>query len=276
MDENILSGILKRIEEMKEELSELESKVKQLEAAPEEPKNHEATVDLSEEPIDLAISIPDISATSFENDQESDASKDAQAVSPEAPEASNDVSAEVPEDLPDVSEKASQDASAEVMEDLPDTSDEAPAKGQKAKDTAPHVAEKASKPETKPSTAEKAPEAEPKPAEKKHRRKKTVLESEKAGTAVMDVMEHKEAWRTDRPGYPVKNIISAISLNDRLLLINALFKEDPVLFQDTIAKFNAMASLQEAIEYIEANFNDWNLNSEPVYRLMMAVRRKLQ
>jgi hypothetical protein len=263
MDENILSGILKRIEEIKEELNELESKVKQLETSPEEPVTKEATAaDLSsDEPIDLAISIPDISAAAYKNTKESNATEDLPDVSEEAHIASQDVSEEVPEDLPDISDEAPEAA---------------PVKEQKTKDSVPNVAEEAAKPETNPLEAEKTPEAEPKPAEKKHRKKKTVLESEKAGTAVMDVMEHKEAWRTDRPGYPVKNIISAISLNDRLLLINALFKEDPVLFQDTIAKFNGMASLQEAIEYIEANFNDWNLNSEPVYRLMMAVRRKLQ
>ena len=98
---------------------------------------------------------------------------------------------------------------------------------------------------------------------------------EDSETAVMDVMADKQAWRTDRPGMPVKNIISAISLNDRVLLINVLFREDPLLFQDTIAKFNSMGSLSEALEHIAANFPEWDLNSEPVYRLMMAVRRKL-
>lgn len=200
MDENILSGILKRIEEIKEELNGLESKVRQMEAASEEPVKQDAPAeDLPEEPIDLSISVPDISAPSFED-------------IPQSP---------VPEDLPEVSEAA------------------------------PAV-------------------------EKKHRKRKTVLEAETAEKAVLDVMAEKEAWRTDRPGYPVKNIISAISLNDRLLLINSLFKEDPMLFQDTIAKFNEMGSLQEAIDYVKENFKDWDLNSEPVYRLMMAARRKLQ
>lgn len=200
MDENILSGILKRIEEIKEELNGLESKVRQMEAASEEPVKQDAPAeDLPEEPIDLSISVPEISAPSFED-------------IPQSP---------VPEDLPEVSEAA------------------------------PAV-------------------------EKKHRKRKTVLEAETAEKAVLDVMVEKEAWRTDRPGYPVKNIISAISLNDRLLLINSLFKEDPMLFQGTIAKFNEMGSLQEAIDYVKENFKDWDLNSEPVYRLMMAARRKLQ
>ena len=92
----------------------------------------------------------------------------------------------------------------------------------------------------------------------------------------MDVMAEKQAWRTDRPGSQVKNVISAISLNDRVLLINVLFKEDPILFQNTISAFNGMTTLDDAISYIRTNFPDWDMNSEPVYRLMMAVRRKLR
>lgn len=105
---------------------------------------------------------------------------------------------------------------------------------------------------------------------------KTVMDSRKADRAVMDVMAEKQAWRTDRPGSEVKNIISAISLNDRVLLIKSLFKEDPLLFRDTIAAFNGLGSLDEALAHIHEHFPDWNLNSGPVYRLMMAVRRKLR
>ena len=82
-------------------------------------------------------------------------------------------------------------------------------------------------------------------------------------------------WMIDLPGSPVANVISAISLNDRVLFINTLFKEDPSLFQQTIAAFNGMETINEAVSYVIANFPDWNLNSEVVYRLMMAVRRKL-
>lgn len=106
--------------------------------------------------------------------------------------------------------------------------------------------------------------------------KASILDSQKPETAVMDVMAEKQAWRTDRPGSQVKNVISAISLNDRVLLINVLFKEDPILFQNTISAFNGMTTLDEAISYIRTNFPDWDMNSEPVYRLMMAVRRKLR
>lgn len=84
------------------------------------------------------------------------------------------------------------------------------------------------------------------------------------------------AWRVDIPGAPVSNIISGISLNDRVLFINTLFKEDPMLFQSTINAFNMMGSFDEAEDYVVDRFPDWNLKSDIVYRLMMAIRRKLK
>lgn len=86
---------------------------------------------------------------------------------------------------------------------------------------------------------------------------------------------HGFQWMIDIPGSKVANVISAISLNDRVLLINTLFKENPELFQQTISKFNNMESLSEAISYVLVTFPEWNLNSDVVYRLMMAVRRRL-
>lgn len=86
---------------------------------------------------------------------------------------------------------------------------------------------------------------------------------------------HDFQWMIDIPGSKVANVISAISLNDRVLLINTLFKENPELFQRTISKFNNMENFSEAISYVLVTFPEWNLNSDVVYRLMMAVRRRL-
>ena len=99
--------------------------------------------------------------------------------------------------------------------------------------------------------------------------------SPKAKKAVLDVMEDKQAWRTDMPGAPVRDLLSAISLNDRVQFINTLFNGDPAIFQQTRAKINMMTSLDQVLEFITANFN-WDLNSQVVYRFMMAVRRKIQ
>ncbi|MBR1632814.1 MAG: hypothetical protein IJ686_03575 [Bacteroidales bacterium] len=81
-------------------------------------------------------------------------------------------------------------------------------------------------------------------------------------------------WATDLPGSPVKNVISAVSLNDRVLFINTLFGEDPLRFQHAIAVFNGLPSFADAVEYVQSTYPDWDLSSEVVYRLMMAVRRR--
>ena len=87
---------------------------------------------------------------------------------------------------------------------------------------------------------------------------------------------HSFQWMNDMPGGEVANMISGISLNDRVLFINTLFREDPSLFQSTISTLNGMKSLEDAIAWLVARFPEWNLNSEVVYRFMMAARRKLR
>ena len=99
--------------------------------------------------------------------------------------------------------------------------------------------------------------------------------SPKASRAVIDVMEDKQAWRTDMPGTPVKDLLSAISLNDRVQFINVLFNEDPSAFQQARARINMMETIDEVVEYVTSEY-DWDLNSQVVYRFMMAVRRKVK
>ena len=101
------------------------------------------------------------------------------------------------------------------------------------------------------------------------------VQSRKIHKRLMDSTSGTPKWKTDLPGSPVRNIISAISLNDRVLMINKLFREDPQLFQQTITDLNAMVSFADAEDYINGHFGDWKMDSEAVYRFMMAVRRKL-
>lgn len=82
-------------------------------------------------------------------------------------------------------------------------------------------------------------------------------------------------WRKDKPGIPVKNIRSGISLLDRALFINALFEEDATLYDATIAQLNKAETLDEAVAYIREHFPKWDLGSNAVYYFMMAVRKKL-
>ena len=134
-------------------------------------------------------------------------------------------------------------------------------------------------PEPEPEVVEVEPEPEPEPVEEAPEAPSEEpvdlsIDMEALGAKTVPDAKNYQ-WMIDLPGSPVANVISAISLNDRVLFINTLFKEDPSLFQQTIAAFNGMESIGEAISYVIANFPDWNLNSEVVYRLMMAVRRKL-
>ena len=94
--------------------------------------------------------------------------------------------------------------------------------------------------------------------------------------AIIDAMTEKQAWRTDMPGTQVKDVRLAISLHERVLFINHLFSEDPMAFQATVNKVNASASLEEVVDYVKETFPQWNLESDLVYRFMMAVRRKIR
>ena len=101
-------------------------------------------------------------------------------------------------------------------------------------------------------------------------------ETRVAPVPVIDAMIAKQPWRTDMPGSPVKDVRSAISLNDRILFINYLFGEDPMAFQETLTQLNAMASFDEAEAHAIALHPEWNLESDTVYRFMMALRRRHQ
>lgn len=85
-----------------------------------------------------------------------------------------------------------------------------------------------------------------------------------------------EAWRKDMPGPEVKDVRSAISLNDRVMFISTLFRDDSMLFQDVINKINALTTLEKAVQYLKENFPEWDMDSELVYRFMMSVRRKIK
>ena len=93
--------------------------------------------------------------------------------------------------------------------------------------------------------------------------------------SVMDVLADREAWRKDRPGQHVKDVRSAISLNDRALFIRTLFREDPMLFSSTMEELNSADSLQSAVSFLSERFPEWDMESDAVYRFMMCIRRKV-
>ena len=283
IDEKRLSALLERIGNMKAELEALEEEVRALgtisgsaEKSVNEPERSQMPA-FDETPIDISIQDIDISPV-IEDPAAEYAASPMVAEPAEATTEPAELAAPVAEPAEAATEpaelaapvaepvEATGQAVNEVPDDLP-FDDDFPA------DEPSAVPEPISEPtlDIEPEIAINPTSEEPTP-----KPNAAILDSKKAETAVMDVMAEKQAWRTDRPGSQVKNVISAISLNDRVLLINVLFREDPILFQSTISAFNGMTNLDEAISYIQTNFPDWDLNSEPVYRLMMAVRRKLR
>lgn len=94
--------------------------------------------------------------------------------------------------------------------------------------------------------------------------------------AIIDMMTERQAWRTDMPGTPVKDVRLAISLHERVLFINHLFSEDPMAFQAAVNRVNASESLEQVVDFVKETYPQWNLDSDLVYRFMMAVRRKIR
>ena len=124
------------------------------------------------------------------------------------------------------------------------------------------------------------PEPEPEPLPEPVLEQEPVSEPEPApepapAPEIPAVDTSRMAWRLDKPGLPVKNIRSGISLYDRALFIGTLFKEDYALYDKTIGELNALTTLDEAVDYVLAHFPDWNFKSDIVYNFMMAIRKKL-
>ena len=254
IDEKSIAALLERIESMKNELSLLEEQVKALPVDAGQPEV-DGHPEVAGQPLEPGRVHPRFAAAEYGLSSAAATAVEAPAVPVlDVAEAEADVILSEAKDLPE-----SQDLPVDEPEEAIDI---APVDDTPIDISIPGVEDM---PEETGLRSVVAP-AEP---------GKAILDTAKADTAVMDVMAEKQAWRTDRPGMPVKNIISAISLNDRVFLINTLFGEDPVLFQETISKFNAMGSLSEALDYIAENHSDWDMSSDSVYRLMMAVRRKL-
>ena len=72
---------------------------------------------------------------------------------------------------------------------------------------------------------------------------------------------------------PIKNLKSAISINDRIMFTNELFDNDPDFYNEVIEKINGMNDLNEALEYlgIEINIDD---DSEAVKKFIELVHRR--
>ena len=123
---------------------------------------------------------------------------------------------------------------------------------------------------------EPEPELEPEPETETETVSEPESVPEPEVTTVQIIEEKRPLWWNDMPGSPVRDIRSAISLNDRILFINTLFNEDPATFQNVVNAINGMNSLEEVADYINSEFPQWDMDSETVYRFMMAARRRVR
>lgn len=220
-----------------------------------------------------------------------------------AENAGENVGESVPDDIPEAESESEPEAEPET-EDLPESEPEVeqePAqKVEQEPEDLPETVpgqEIQEEPETEAEPEQVAgTEPEPKPEdlpeedgfslfggmaeEEEPKAKKTKAPSEhrqySGHKVIADQKYGNEAWRKDMPGPEVKDVRSAISLNDRVMFISTLFRDDSMLFQDVINRINALTTLEKAVQYLKENFPEWDMDSELVYRFMMSVRRKIR
>lgn len=261
-EQQILSEIKSMMASIRVQLERLDAKMAELQQVVD-PEEFEA------ESIDLEIDEPLVAEQVVEEmvqEQEIPLAEEVEAAEEPAEEPVEEPVEESVEESVEEPVEEVVEAEAEV-EDLPEEDlpvEEAPV------DDLPFFDEEPAPVEEPVLVAEEAPAAEPAPV--------TVAEKAEsvAKPTVNDAMAAQQAWRKDMPGSQVRDIRSAISLNDRIIFINYLFKEDPMAFQESLTKINQMESLDQVVEYVCTDFPEWDLNSEIVYRFMMAVRRKVR
>lgn len=223
---------------------------------------------------------------------ESEAEPEAEPETEDLPESEPETEQEPAQEAEQKSEDLPESESETELEseDLPEAEPEAdPGQGTQAEPETEQIA--GPEPVTGPE-----PEAEPVPEdlpeedgfslfggmaeEEEPKAKKTKAPSEhrqySGHKVIADQKYGNEAWRKDMPGPEVKDVRSAISLNDRVMFISTLFRDDSMLFQDVINRINALTTLEKAVQYLKENFPEWDMDSELVYRFMMSVRRKIR
>ncbi len=200
-----------------------------------------------------------------------------------AENAGENVVESVPDDIPEPESEAEPEAEPETEPETEDLPEAVPGKEIQAEPETEAEPEQVAGTEPEPEDLPEedgfslfggmAEEEEP----KTRKTKATSEHRQYSGHKVIaDQKYGNEAWRKDMPGPEVKDVRSAISLNDRVMFISTLFRDDSMLFQDVINKINALTTLEKAVQYLKENFPEWDMDSELVYRFMMSVRRKIR
>ena len=296
--------------ELDAELSALKARVGEIEKKVEQLRNE---LDLEPaEPLDLGTAdylydIADAVPEDIPAENVPEAVADDMPADVFADNAGENVGESVPDDIPEAESEAEPEAEPET-EDLPESEPEVEQEPAQEVEQEPEDLPEAepeavpgkeiqAEPETEAEPEQVAgTEPEPKPEdlpeedgfslfggmaeEEEPKARKTKAQSEhrqySGHKVIADQKYGNEAWRKDMPGPEVKDVRSAISLNDRVMFISTLFRDDSMLFQDVINKINALTTLEKAVQYLKENFPEWDMDSELVYRFMMSVRRKIR
>lgn len=296
--------------ELDAELSALKARVGEIEKKVEQLRNE---LDLEPaEPLDLGTAdylydIADAVPEDIPAENEPEAVADDMPTDVFAENAGENVGESVPDDIPEPESESEPDAQPETepeTEDLPEFEPEVEQEPAQEMEQEPEDLPEAvpgkeiqveSETEAEPEQVA-GTEPEPKPEdlpeadgfslfggmaeEEEPKARKTKAPSEhrqySGHKVIADQKYGNEAWRKDMPGPEVKDVRSAISLNDRVMFISTLFRDDSMLFQDVINKINALTTLEKAVQYLKENFPEWDMDSELVYRFMMSVRRKIR
>lgn len=72
---------------------------------------------------------------------------------------------------------------------------------------------------------------------------------------------------------PIPSIQSAINLNDKFLFIRELFKNNNLLYNQTIERLNSARNFDEAMTIVEKEFA-WDMNEPLVIKLIELIKRK--
>lgn len=292
--------------ELDAELSALKARVGEIEKKVEQLRNELDTEPA--EPLDLGTAdylydIADAVPEDIPVEDVPEAVADDMPADVFAENAGENVGESVPDDIPEVESEAEPEAEPET-EDLPESEPEVEQKSaQEVEQESEDLPEAVSGQEIQAELETEAEpeqvagtEPEPKPEdlpeedgfslfggmaeEEEPKARKTKAPSEhrqySGHKVIADQKYGNEAWRKDMPGPEVKDVRSAISLNDRVMFISTLFRDDSMLFQDVINKINALTTLEKAVQYLKENFPEWDMDSELVYRFMMSVRRKIR
>ncbi|MCK9413491.1 MAG: hypothetical protein M0Q53_14420 [Prolixibacteraceae bacterium] len=85
-------------------------------------------------------------------------------------------------------------------------------------------------------------------------------------------LEHKSEEYTRFKPAPIKSLKEGLILNDRYLFQRELFNNDKAQLDETVAALDRLASIQEAVEYLKANFR-WT-KSEASEKFVLLVKRR--